>query len=39
MKIPSGVDLGHPVTAIRIICFSSLGVLESTAANGVDAYE
>lgn len=39
MEIPSGVNLGHPVVAIRIIGFSPPGVLESTAANGVDADE
>lgn len=39
MVIPSGSDFSHPVFAIRVIGFSSFGVSESTAANGIDSNE
>lgn len=39
MVIPSGSDFGHPVFTIWIIRFSSSGVSEGTAPNGINPYE
>lgn len=37
--VPSGSDFGHAVFAVRVIGFSSLGVLESAATNTIDSNE
>lgn len=37
--IPSGTNLGHPISTIRIIRLSPLGISESTAPNAVNTNE
>lgn len=39
MIIPSGFDFAHPVLTIGVTSFGSFSVLESAAANRIDANE